>query len=281
MSGSLLRQCFTVNQETCEMRVSSHLEDCVRNQRIKFMGQNKILEVEARQIESEIDSCVNTQYFTLSQSSFNARPACARFTHGKPVAAGAAAVRAKLQVQSFEDPLEEQRSIGDNYKLRLIGDIRKVRDFKAELVSRKACPGYRGKDLSGCFKQGLNAFTLTSSPQIVEMMVVATYAGVSDKESGLAKGRERMIDNLLSVLERADLQKFHLAKFNPAGEVDQETLAQLRKQDVEMLRTIVRKTSDTLSPYVGENGGRLSRQPASAVDFRDRLDFQLKREWEY
>lgn len=281
-NGGLLRKCFSVNQATCEDRVSSRLEGCIRDQRIRLMGQNKLIELAARQAEGEVDACVNSEYYALSRSSFNSLPACSVFSKGySPAPTAGKTARSELRTKSFEDPLEDQRSITDSYKLRLIEDIRKVRTFKADLSARKVCPGYRGKDVSGCFKQGLESFTITSSPQIVEMMVVATYAGILDKDSKHAKGRERMVDNILSILERTDLQKFHLAKFNPVGEVDKLSLAQLRQQDLEMLQVVLRKTSDTLAPYLKENGGRLMRQPASAVDFQGRMDFQLQREWNY
>jgi hypothetical protein len=59
------------------------------------------------------------------------------------------------------------------------------------------------------------------------------------------------------------------------------TLVQLRQQDLEMLQVVLRKTNDTLAPYLKENGGRLKRQPASTVDFQGRMEFQIGREWSY
>ncbi len=76
--ASPLRGCFSVNKETCDNRVSSSFESCLRDQRIKFAGVTSFDPAKAATVEEGLKKCVFQNYAMLSSSSYRPSVLCDR-----------------------------------------------------------------------------------------------------------------------------------------------------------------------------------------------------------
>ncbi len=282
--ASLLRQCFSVNEETCVNRVNSRLDGCLRDQRIKILGQPTLSKLAAAGIEREVGACVNREYYNLGQSSFKQRNGCFAML---PKAAGSAPANRQpvthdeRRIAAYEDPLEDQRRIRDRFEMHWRQDVALLRTWKEDIKSRKACPGYSGKSSSSCFKFALARLKISSAGQIVSLLAIGTYAGLMDRDAKVPNAVESSIDNILSVFELAQTEGFHLKVWQPKTDADLNDLEILRKQEAELIKLALARAEKSIGDLL-ESHPRAARAPAgSGMDARSRLEFQKKRDWSF
>jgi hypothetical protein len=283
---SLLRTCFSVNEETCVSRVESRLDGCIRDQRIKLMGQATMSKPASQAVEREVKACVNREYYFLAKDSFVKNPGCTAMIPNASPAAQAKAqqsqARPEHRTAAYEDPIDEQRPLVDRYMLRIAAETRDSAKFKKALKTRQLCPGYQGKDYSGCFKQGLRTTTITSSTALTLWSVLGVAAALLDREAGNKKiALIGIVDNPLLVMEATDLSNFHLTRLQPKSDADQLALERLRADDEKLLRMAVTRLGQSLDTHLAKKAGPARAPASSNLEFNARIEFQRKRNWSY
>ena len=282
--ASTLRVCYSVNKETCDGRVMSSFENCLRDQRIKFAGQPVLDQKSAKDVEDNLKKCVLEGYAMASATSYRKTADCEKWVpkvKKAPEKSAKDQKSARADYTAFEDPLEGQRDLLGRYKLRLLHDSRVAQKFKEDLAARKDCRNDKNKRESNlsCYKRLVHEFPLTSSVQITALANVAVQATLKDREEGIPPSNGQFIDASLAAVERVQLDQFHLWNFHASSDSDRVLLNQLRVDDEKLLRAAAEQIHLVLSAKLKET--QPSREPASVSDLRVRLDALKARVWRY
>lgn len=282
--ASTLRVCYSINKETCDGRVMSSFENCLRDQRIKFAGQPMLDEKAANEVERNLKNCVLESYASLSATSYRKTPDCEKWV---PKVKKVAEKTAKNQKPSrgdytaFEDPLESQRDLLGRYKLRLLHDARVAQKFKEDISSRKGCVNDKSKRESNisCYKRLIKDFQITSSVQVTALANVAVQVTLKDREEGIPPSNGQFVDASLAAVERVQLEQFHLWNFQPTSDSERVMLNQLRVEDEKLLKAGAEQMHSALLGKLRESSS--SREPAGLGDLKMRLDALKARVWRY
>ena len=284
--ASTLRVCFSVNKETCDSRVAGAFENCLRDQKIKFAGQPMLSPQSAAEAEDNLKKCVLNNYSMLSMASYRKSADCEKWVPKIKKTQAKADAKAKAKVQriqetAFEDPLDNQRDLVGRYKLRILYDIRMAENLRDNLKARKTCMNDKNKRESNlnCFKRMIAEFKITSSVQLPLLASVAVVAALKDKEEGLMPSNGQLIDAVLAVAERAQIEQFHLWNLQANNDVDRVALNQLRVDDEKLLKSSDAKMHAVLLEKF--NAKSKGREPSSMSDLKMRLDALKARRWKY
>ncbi len=167
------------------------------------------------------------------------------------------------------------------YKLRILHDLRRTKQFKEDLTARKYCVNdkkSRETNLN-CFKRTLKDFSISSSTQIVELASVSILMAIKDKAEGIPPSNLQLIDAALAVTERVRMEEFHLWNFSPTSDSERVVLNQLRVDDEQLLKGAIDRMHAVLLPKLNESAK--SRSPASLAEIKLRLDTLKNRRWRY
>lgn len=282
--SSTLRVCFSVNQLTCESRVKSAFETCLRDQKIKYAGQPSLSKASASAVEEDLKKCVLDSYAMVSMTSYRKSAECDKWVPKKKATAASVAKRSdpeKTVDTAFEDPLDEQRDLLGRYKLRLLHDVRMTEKLRDDMKARSTCLNdKKARETNiACFKRMLAKFEVTSSVQVPLLGVIAVAAATKDKAEGFSVSNGQLADVVLASAERAQIENFHLWNFIPKSDADRVALNQLRVQDEELMRSAFVKLHKTLSEKLKRPSK--VREPASLPEVRMRLDTLKVRKWSY
>ncbi len=283
LPASTLRVCFSVNKETCDSRVVSAFETCLRDQKIKYAGRITLDPQSAAEAENNLKTCVLNSYAMATHTSYRKSADCDKWVPSikKPTAKTAKTEPLKSKEVAFEDPLENQRDLVGRYKLRILHDIRLVQRLKADMDERKTCNNDKQSRESNinCFKRALAKFDVTSSTQLTMLTVVAVGLAVKDRSQGYPSTNAVLLDVTLSALERVEMEKFHLSVLKVTSEVDRLSLQLLRSDDEKILRDMATKMYAMLKAKYDEPVK--GREPASRSNLKVRLDALKSPPWVY
>lgn len=283
--ASTLRVCFSVNQVTCESRVNSAFETCLRDQKIKYAGRPVLDAQSAADAENNLKKCVLTNYSTASMTSYRKSADCEKWVPKIKKSVEQTAAKNKRPQRpedtAFEDPLDGQRDMLGRYKLRVLHDMRMVEKLKGDIMARKTCINDKVSRESNitCFKRMLKGFEVTSSPQILAMAAVATAVALKDKSEGFSPSSGQVLDVILSVSERAQIENFHLWNLQANTDADRVVLNQLRIDDEALLKSAALKMHGILQGKMNEPSK--GREPANISDIKMRIGVLKTRKWSY
>lgn len=281
--ASTLRVCFSVNKETCDSRVTSAFETCLRDQKIKYAGQTTLDPKNAADAENSLKSCVLKSYSMATWTSYRKSADCDKWVPQMKKQSDKAAKVTPLKKgdTAFEDPLDAQRDLVGRYKLRLLHDVRMVQNFQNEMKDRKTCLNDKTSRESNinCFKRAITKFEMTSSVQVPSLMTLAVSMALKDKSEGFASSNAILIDAVLAVSERVQIEKFHLVVLRATNETDRMTLTILRNDDEKILR----KTAETMYASLKSklNEPTKERAPANVSNLKMRIEALKATGWVY
>lgn len=243
-AGSPLRKCSTVSQEECVQKVRDAFDGCAST--TQYI---KVKESEVRSRAKELGKCTTIAY--LKKSSINPTSECL------------AAVGEKDPKTNVKK--SDHLSLLDRYKVQLVADMIKVENLKNSLKAnrKEVCPLEKSKENSICFKSALKTFELTSIVQVPTLSVTAVELGLKDKELGHSSTVVdiMLIDNLITILERVELSKFHLSKYRAQNEKEKAELSVLLKDDESLINQTMVKLNSTISEKLSKT--EKSREPSS------------------
>jgi hypothetical protein len=182
-------------------------------------------------------------------------------------------------------------NISAEYLRKLISESKELKAFQENFKKnpKTFCPQYNGPDESTCLKAYLLSTEIHSSSQAVLLSALAASTGVNDKKVGYSSQMTRimMLENVIVLFERVDVNKFYLAKMNPKTPEGKLELKELKKSDERMLADSFKKMQTLLVKALAkvENNRAVANveewKKNKIADLKVRLERLKKNSWKY
>lgn len=143
--------------------------------------------------------------------------------------------------------------------------------------AKEICPHITTADKSTCLNEYLKNYTVTDTSQISLLAVIVVWAGTLDKKQGIPTDKVAfwMTENLVTLLEGIDINKFYLANTPKNEETNR-----LRLDD----EKLARETKDKLIAQIEKFTKEISTTPSyklKATEFRQRIETIKATSWKY
>lgn len=174
--------------------------------------------------------------------------------------------------------ISESSSLKTMYVAHLDTQAASLKEFAKKLKSNRSeiCPLYKSNDASGCFKSYLQTTSITSSTQFVMLVALVPAAGLLDKEAGFAQSTLPIMsaDNLITMIERADLGHFYLSTLKPQNDKDKRELSSLMKTEEDLMKKAIERITPFIEKSISSDGK--SRDTASVEAWKNQTVAKLK-----
>jgi hypothetical protein len=242
------QKCFNISHELCISQVELSFDKCAQAESRTTV---KTSEVEA--VSKEIGRCTSRDYVASKKPLLRLSSDCR-----------------SLAGQTGNKP-ENVDGVAKEYDLERVADSDSMKMMETKIATspKSICPAYKGSDHSTCLKSSLNALELKSSIQIMALTSFVTTAYLEDKKLGYSKSIAGLMlaDNLLLILERVDLSRFHLAKIQAKSPSEKTNLLVLKSDDEKLIsETIVKKILPLIEARIED--AKQGRDPASIQQWK-------------
>ena len=244
--------CIYPNVAACQAGVSQTLEACISGDQ-KHHADFMLTEEQQKTVASAMLTCVQQAVVGARKDDLNIK------------------CLSEAKTLSAQSPYETR------YMLMVASDVQKLRIKSEELKSnnRAACPGYRGQDLGGCFKQLVKDRKITSSDGAIVLLSMGAQAAAKDKASATdpRSAALAMMDAELAVMEQIDPAKFAINELVAGTLSEQMARRMLVRTENEKL---VALKDQAIRTFKQSLDARPSRRPASNLAWQVGKETELR-----
>lgn len=164
--------------------------------------------------------------------------------------------------------------VGDAFMDQVDRDIKAAEQLARQMSNSKptGCPGQEKLGFSACFKDILKKIPVRSSYQLMHLAKAGTQAAASDKRLGHSDETAEllMLDNVLTVLEKVQLQHLHVFHLKGKSEDDALEIDLVKNDELKNFDksvTDLKKLMADKLKKVETQIGQQKRTPAAAAEW--------------